>query len=168
MLRNKIMRINKLNDDGIGLVETLVALGITIVILTSLVSLSVFTVRVSLSSKLLLEGSKLASEELERVRAVRDRAEWENGIDGFIDLIHGCDTSDCFINDSLNVSTGRDTIGTGAEQVTRFFRVTDPINGDGIDQLVSDEVVRINVTTFWIVGGNSSYSHVYTDLTNWR
>lgn len=62
----------KPNQEGIGLVETIVALGLGVVVLTALVSLSVFTLRTSTRGKLMLEGSKRANEQLELVRAYRD------------------------------------------------------------------------------------------------
>jgi len=151
------------NEKGIGIVEVIAALGLAIIVLTSLVSLSLFTIRSSLHSKLLLEGTKLANREIELVRAFRDASpEWENGSDGFLDEMITC-TNGCYMND-LAVVAGNDVIGVGPEQTTRSFRAT---RIDGTQLLGGDEEVRISVEVSWFVGNDAKYARLYTDLTNW-
>jgi Tfp pilus assembly protein PilV len=161
----KMEYIKKLNNNqrGIGIVEVIAALGLAIIVLTALVSLSLFTIRSSLQSKLMLEGTKLANKELELVRALRDSsAEWENGSTGFLDRMIPCDTG-CYMN-NLVVVSGSDTTGTGPEAITKSFRATD-IDGN---QLTSgEEIVRISVEIAWNVGTDTKYARLYTDLTNW-
>lgn len=152
-------------EEGIGIVEVIAALGLAIIVLTSLVSLSLFTIRSSLQSKLLLEGTKMANRELELVRAFRDSsAEWENGSnDGFLDQMINCNTA-CHM-DGLTVDNGVDTVGSGPEAITRSFSAT---KIDGTSQLTSgDEEVRISVEISWQVGDETKYARLYTDLTNW-
>ena len=60
------------HEKGIGLIETIAAMGVAMIIVTSIVSLSVYTLRASTTSKLMIMGSKYATEELERLRAKRD------------------------------------------------------------------------------------------------
>ncbi|MFZ5425211.1 MAG: type IV pilus modification PilV family protein [Patescibacteria group bacterium] len=152
------------NENGIGLIETLVALGISLIVITSLVSLSVFTLRTSTQSKLLLQSSKLVNEEIELARAFRDSTDWAT----FTATMGNCDSSNCYITTSsgIGVSSGTETIGSGADQITRFFTTSDPINGDGVD--ASDNLVRIAVTVSWRVGTDVKYAHSYTELSNWR
>ena len=151
------------NEKGIGLIEVIAALGLSIIVLTSLVSLSLFTIRSSLHSKLLLEGTKFANREVELVRAFRDAVpEWENGSNGFLDEMMVC-TNGCHMDD-LNVVAGADLMGTGPEQISRSFRAT---RIDGNQLLSGDEEVRISVEVSWMVGTDTKYARLYTDLTNW-
>jgi Tfp pilus assembly protein PilV len=163
-------RAHKLNEKGIGLVEVIAALGVSVVVLTSLVSLALFTVRSSLQSKLLLEGTKLASRELELVRAYRDGSdEWENGSDGFLDEVMPCTNAAnaCHMVYSPGLSvdqSGAATEGSGAETITRQFTAT---RQDGTALQSGDEVVRIAVQVSWNIGNETKYARLYTDLTNW-
>jgi len=151
-------------EEGIGIVEVIAALGLAIIVLTSLVSLSLFTIRSSLQSKLLLEGTKMANRELELVRAFRDSsAEWENGSNGFLDQMINCNNA-CHMN-GLTVASGTDTVGSGAEAIIRSFSAT---KVDGVTQLTpGDEEVRISVEISWQIGDDTKYARLYTDLTNW-
>lgn len=165
-----MFRAHNINEKGIGLVEVIAALGVSVVVLTSLVSLALFTVRSSLESKLLLEGTKLASRELELVRAFRDASnEWENGTDGFLDSVMPCTdaANACHMVYSPGLSvdnSGSATEGTGAETITRQFTAT---RQDGTPLQSGDEVVRIAVQVSWDVGSETKYARLYTDLTNW-
>jgi len=158
------------NEKGIGIVEVIAALGLSIIVLTSLVSLSLFTIRSSLHSKLMLEGTKLANREIELVRAFRDSSdEWEIGGGaggGFLDdlISFSCDAGCHMIG--LSVHSGAQiTPITGPEAITRSFRAT---KIDGITPLQSgDEEVRISVEVSWEVGNDTKYARLYTDLTNW-
>lgn len=161
--------IKKISKDqrGIGIVEVIAALGLAIIVLTSLVSLSLFTIRSSLQSKLMLEGTKLANKELELVRALRDSSSmWydNSGSTGFLNQLRDntCNTG-CYMN-NLAVVSGTHTAGTGPEAITRTFRATD-IDGNPLD--ITDQVVRISVEISWDVGTDTKYARLYTDLTNW-
>ena len=165
-----ILAHNKMNEKGIGIVEVIAALGISVIVLTALVALSLFTLRSSLHSKLLLEGTKLANREVELVRAHRDAVtEWENGTNGFLDDVLPCvDVANaCHMNFAAGLGvdqTGADTAGSGAETITRYFIAT---RTDGSPLQAGDEEVRIAVVISWVVGEDTKYSRVYTDLTNW-
>ena len=171
------MHLKKINQKGIGLVEVIAALGISVVVITSLVSLSLFTLRSSLESKLLLEGTKVANRELELVRAYRDSSDvWVDENDfpaagdsgrAFLNNIDTCNsvTNMCHIDSSsFSVVTGVGTSGTGAEVVKWGFYVTQA--GGGPIQK-TDQAVRISVEANWLVGGQNKYARLYTDLTNW-
>lgn len=154
---------------GIGLVEVIAALGLSIIVLTSLISLSLFTVRSSLQSKLMLEGTKLANREIELVRALRDSSdEWENGSNGFLNEVMVCIAgSPCYMNAAtLSVISGSNVINAGTpEELEIFFIAYDP--NDETDLEITDEEVRVAVTVRWTVGGEDKYARLYTDLTNW-
>jgi hypothetical protein len=146
------------HEQGIGLIETIVALGISIIVLTSLVSLSLYTLRASQQSKYMLEASKLATEELERARAVRDsNTVWSS----FRTSILSCTVaSPCQINSALAIVSAGASPYTDPENgnYSRYFSVTEP----------SSNVLRVSVTVQYTIGGQTKYVRNYTDLTNWR
>ena len=148
------------NQNGIGLVETILALGIAIVVITALVSLAVYTLRSSQQSKYLLEGSKLASEQVELVRLGKDAsATWLD----FYNLMNTCSSKDCTadgtgaINDNPAPTDKQITLSNGAN-VDRFFRAT----------IIDNNTVRITSTVQWKVGPSVKKTTVVTDITNWR
>lgn len=160
------MRINKRNQKGIGLVETLLALGVGVIIITSMVSLSIFTLRASLQNKLQITGTQLASQEIELVRALRDSMDtWEQ----FTDEIDGTTGPDCFANDCYMANAATPTVSSGksiinedtAEELTKSFRVTDQSGGN-------KTLLRVNVSVVWKVGTDVKSAYTYTELSDWR
>lgn len=182
IVRKKLMNFNyhkkNMNQEGIALVETIAALGLAVVVITALVSLSIFTLRSASRGKLLLQGSKLASEQLELVRAYRNANPWST----FVTAVQSCDgTPYCYMTISgppytLAVgsgseyayaldSSGQSTEGTPIE-TAYWFTVSDPINGDAVT--VSDNVVEIKVTVQWRLGPELKTTTIYTNVSNWR
>lgn len=158
--KNKNIKL-KINNKGFGLVETMLAMALAVIVITALVSLSIFTLRASQQSKYLLEGSKLANQELELVRASKENAaSWT----AFMTSITSC-TVNCYINPSTLavVTSAKETLVADAE-LTRHFYVTHPL---GIPSAISDQIVRISVVVSWRVGPNTRYAHTYTDISNW-
>lgn len=159
----------KLDQKGIGLIEVIASFSIAIVVITSLVALALYTVRASLNSKLLLEGTKIASREIERVRGYRDASlTW----DEFIADIgaSGADCScasapcakQCYMNTGpLNPVSGQVNETIDNQVVTRYFNVIP-------DAFDPNNIVRISVFVSWNVAGVAKSTHVYTDLTNWQ
>ena len=154
---------NNPGQKGIALVEVIVALGISLMVITSLVSLSIFTLRTSTQSKLLLEGTKTANSEMELIRAYRDTSvSWE----AFVNDTKACNTG-CSIdrtNQTIDYASAVQNAGT-LEEITRVFYVTTPAGGELLND---DQVARITVTISWRVGAQTKSTSVYTDLTNWR
>lgn len=157
--------VKKINQKGIGLIETLLALAVSIIIVTSMVSLAIFTLRASLQNKLLLAGTQLANQEIELVRALRDTTPWED----FIDQIDGTSGAicigagnECHMSSSgLTVEAGEQVINGGTtEEITKSFVLTD-INGD-------QSLIRVSVTVSWQIGSDVKYAHNYTELSDWR
>lgn len=162
--KNKNKYINNKNQKGIALVEVIAAVGIAVVVITSLVSLSISTLRTSLKSKLLLEGSKIANRELELVRAHRDNVPWSQFISDMTTL--NCDNSCSMSTDgSDTVNRNVSVEGSGTEALTRSFKATTP---GGAVLSASDSIARISVSVIWTIGGEEKGAYLYTDLTNWR
>jgi Tfp pilus assembly protein PilV len=169
-IHTKKTNFNRLNikqnmQSGMGLIEVIAALSVAVIIITALVSLAIFTLRSSLQSRLLLQSSKLTSEELERARAFRDvAASWNTNF--LTPLRTSCVNSNCYFDNSLTLRTGSEIINPNTpSQITRYFRVSDPTDGtiDG-----SENLIRVSVTVSWTVGNQTKYAHSYTDLSNWR
>ncbi|RJR27397.1 hypothetical protein C4561_02495 [candidate division WWE3 bacterium] len=166
-----------LNQKGIGLVEVIAAFGISMVVITALVSLSLYTLRSSLQSKLLLEATKIANRESELVRAFRD--------DENVSWLVFMDTLDITDNDPLvsdydctcaaapctkqcNMTSNPVQVNAGArvenidgQNVTHWFSIVPDANDP-------TNIVRVYVTVTWDVGTQAKMTNVYTDLSNWR
>ena len=154
----------KRNEKGIALVEVIAALGIAVVVITALVSLSIFTLRSSLRSKLLLEGTKVANREIELTRALRDSTTWAS----FITFVQACTIANpCSMSISpLGVTSGSTTENPDTtEAITRQFTATATDMGDLTG---SEDTVRISVSVTWGIGSDVKAAYLYTDLTNWR
>ena len=167
---------NKKFQKGFALVEVIAALGISALVITALISLSISTLRTSLDSKLLLEGTKIANRQVELVRAYRDGDDATTGEarswESFIDDLRNCrvlgeESSTCHMGDDGSVSGNTGKKGSGAEEVIYQFIMTNQ-DGTAIDSCVYPGVVRISVSVTWKVGDKDKGSYIYTDLSNWR
>lgn len=163
MNKNLAVNFKKSSEKGIALVEMIVALGIAAIVITSLVSLSISSLRMSVKSKLLLEGSKIANRELELVRAYRDNSTlWAQ----FIADIRNCNNP-CSMNTAgggLYLNPTIENLGT-TEVITRSFTATTP---GGAQLQTTDDIARISVSVTWKIGAETKGAYLYTDLTNWR
>lgn len=158
---------------GFALVEVIAALGISALVITALISLSISTLRTSLDSQLLLEGTKVANREIELVRAYRDGVDATTGEarswEDFINEVRTCHQNflgPCSM-DVINtvVLPYVSVAGEGAKKITRSFIVT---NLDGSAITDTPSVVRVSVSVTWKVGDKDKGSYIYTDLSNWR
>ncbi|MBI2414475.1 hypothetical protein HYV31_01340 [candidate division WWE3 bacterium] len=154
------------NESGIGLVETMLALGIGLIVITSMVSLSIFTLRSSLQNKLMLAGTQTATQQIELMRAFRDsKVSWDEFI-ADVDGTNGinCFTSDCHMIDSgvTTVVAGENTLNPNtAEELKKSFRLTDQSGG-------AKTLIRVSVNVSWKIGATTKYAHNYTELSGWR
>lgn len=159
------------NEKGMSLVEVIAAFSITVVVLTSLVSLALFTLRSSLTSKLLLEGTKTAQREIELVRAFRDQsASWTQFRTDLNTMRCTCPAGaascllQCYMSTGggvLQPVTGQQTLTVDNQQVTHFFNIIPDAND-------ATNIVRVSVEVSWKIGSQTKSTHVYTDLTNWQ
>jgi len=163
------MSIKRLNNKGIGLVEVIAALGITLMTITALVSLALYTMRTSLQSKLTLEGSKMASREMELVRAYRDRsATWNDFVTALTSTGCEVDAGAGICHMGTDIATLAPLSGSFVEtvdsqSVTRSFSADLDPAGTG-----DNNVVYITVTVSWSITGRTHQTNLYTYLTNWR
>ena len=155
-------RFNK----GIGLIEVIAALGISVVVITALVSLSLFTMRTSLQSKMLMNSTKSANQQLELVRAYRDSHSWAD----FILAMRNCDSAPatvCRISTS-QVITAAAPVADAAFGPTTLdvYFVASNLSGGEVGE--DDLSVRISVTAKWRVGSALKTTNMYTEFTNWQ
>lgn len=170
---------SKNNEEGLGLIETIAALGLAVVVVTSLVSLSVFTLRTSNRGKLFLRATKLANQEVELVRAFRDAQLWTDFVNAMLGASCQDTNSDAACSMSidasknLTVNSGPTRLDVGGlNEITYYFTVSDPISESDDVQAgfvdASDPVLRINVTVEWDLGGETQSTNIYTDVSSWR
>lgn len=163
---NQAKKSHLKTSKGIALVEVIAALGIAVVVLTALVSLSLFTLRATLSNKLQLEGTKWATRESELIRAYRDQSDFTWAM--FISNMTSC-TSPCCINtetDPISVQHTYCVASAGTpEEVIWSFTATN-LTGGALTP--TDTTARFNIKATWIVGGVLKQTNLYTDLSNWR
>lgn len=155
----------KKKESGIGLVEVIAALGIAVVVLTSLVSLSIFTLRASLRGKLLSEGSKFSNREMEWIRAYRDSTSWEV----FKMAFSSCTSDFCHM---------QMTAGSGVSPVSgKYVEYTDASGKPTVNSVWrgfivqiddANDIVKVTTEASWLIGGQTKFSHIYTDFSNWR
>ena len=171
--KDNIILKKKKTQKGFALVEVIAALGVSALVITALISLSISTLRTSLDSELLLEGTKIANREVELVRAYRDGYVSEDTPRSWVDFVTAVEN--CYGTTPCSMGIGGTDIipnpsseGTGAKQVTRSFVATQT-NGDSLAGVSPQpSVVRISVSVTWAVGDQQKGSYIYTDLSNWR
>lgn len=157
------MRLNKLNQKGMGLIEVIAALGIATMVITSLVSLSIFALRSSLKSKLLLEASKMANREMELIRAYRDRNTW----DDFVTTVTPCAPNANPKVPTCNMDLDSSVINTtGSTPDVASLDIDDIARGFYVEQDAG--VVKVTVVAQWKEGGVLKNTTLRTDLTNWQ
>ena len=156
----------KINQSGIGLVETIVALGISVIIIVSLVSLSVFVLRSSIQSKQLLQSSKVANEQIQLVKAYRNSNSWDQFVNTMASCTQVTPCSATLGGTSIAIFNGNLTLneGTATAMSVNFF-ATDPVNGGDVEP--TSNIVRIAVNVSWYLGSDVKSTHIYTELANW-
>ncbi|MCA9307982.1 hypothetical protein KC980_00555 [candidate division WWE3 bacterium] len=175
---NNLYKIFK-KQHGVGLVETIFAIGIAVVVMTSLVSLALVSLRTSQKNTSLLRQSKLASEELERIRTYKLTRDWKD----FVDDMRNCTgTSYCYIAPDLVLHIdlvppyGESLEAFGDANIYRYFKAYDPaavsypVTSDSaliIDPGTTPDLLRVSVTVETHVGDDVVSAHTHTDISNW-
>jgi len=163
MYLNKIFK----NNNGIGLIEVIASIGLATVVVTSLVSLSIFTLRTSLKSKLLVEGSNFARRELELVRAYRDSKSWST----FVTVMNACtsSTKTPLCNITIDSTTGVLSVNTnGPNPKVEAMSVEDVSIGFYVLPQPDQNVIKVNVVSQWKEGDQIKNTTLRGDFTNWQ
>lgn len=157
------------NNKGLGLVEVIAALGISVVVITALVSLALFTMRTSLQSTQLMNSTKVVNEQLELVRTYRDSNTWVDftaGMEACRSLTKGCKFTSG--TTTLPSATTLKTYSElGATELYVYFQAQNPENS-GATITSETKVVRVSVYAKWLIGKDAKQTSLYTDYTNWQ
>ena len=166
------MQLNKLkNNNGIGLIEVIAALGVATVVTTSLVALSVFTLRSSLRSKLLMEGSKYSSQQMELLRAARDKNTWTD----FVNTLKSNKCVNLNTTDKVKIKCTVSTDGV----ISSISNPLDTYNSLAADKVLTGfylttdivdipQTVNVLVVSMWRDGNQDKISSLRSDFTNWQ
>ncbi len=174
------MRISRIkeNQEGLGLMEVILAFGVSIIVVTALVSLATFVLRSSTESSRMMQATRLANQELERIRVVRDLyiADEDLNWSDFYNAIRDCAFSDPPCGEgSATCSIDLTVAGT-----QNFIQYGNPPETDGItvcfafreirtqpDDSIDTNKADIIAIGTWVLGGERKYVHNYTRLSNW-
>ena len=171
------------NQDGIGLVEVILAFGVAVMVTVAMVSLGAYVLRVSTESSRLTQGTRLANQELESIRVARDLyvssavLSWED----FYNAVLGggavpvcnltCTASDCSCGtNSCNVvlSGSTATIRKSPQRIVDSITVcfgARAVPPSGVRDLEKIDIVSV---ASWSIGGHQKSALNYTRLTNWK
>lgn len=146
LLRGSKPMSKKENSSGQSLLEVVVALGVTTLVLTALVSVVTVAVRNARFAKNQSLATKYAQEGIEAARTIRDR-DWSQLANG----IHGL----FWDGSQWSFSGSSDSPSSG---FTRVVDVSEP--------LASQKLVTVTVS--WSEGGRTHQSRLTTYLTEWE
>lgn len=141
---------NYFNNRGIGLVESLIAITLAIILIVSLLTLTNFNIRNTLLVTENQDAINNANQLLENLRSVKDI-----NFSEFISKLEICISSPCVYN-SGNITS----IQSNADNPSPFSYFK--------SRKISDNEVEITIITEWKVGNSKFSSPLQTIFTNWR
>ena len=139
-----------MDHSGQSLIEVLIAVTVVVVVLTALAAGSTRAVSNQIYSSQQAQATKFAVEQMERVRAYRDR----NGIDAV--------TCAAYCNIDINLNKGTPQFVTG--NFTIWFSVG--LFGASCPDPASSKWIDVFVT--WTDVGATKQAKLSTCLSNWR
>ena len=171
------------NQDGIGLVEVILAFGVAVMVTVAMVSLGAYVLRISTESSRLTQGTRLANQELESIRVARDlyasspTLSWED----FYNAVLGggavpvcnltctasdcsCGTNSCYVSLSGGVASINKAPPKVVDGITVCFGAK-PVTVAGVRD---PEKIDIIAVASWNIGGHKKNALNYTRLTNWK
>lgn len=148
-----IKLINKkyINNKGIGLVESLIAITLAIILIISLLTLTNFNIRNSLLVTENQDAINSTNSLIENLRSLKD-----SDFTSFATKVFSsCKTTNCFVSSGTIVDA---VINLDDQSPVSYFRVRE----------ISSQEVEINIITEWKVGDQKFSSPVSTVFSNWR
>lgn len=148
------------SEKGQGLVETLLAVSVAIIVVTSLISLGVFALRNSRQASYTAQATQIAQRQLEYARAYRDvsTTTWAT----FDGLRTSCATA-CYFTGVIAPTAGSDSTSVSPFTYSVKFYCAP-------SQTCSSTtgVIRADAVVTWTIGGKTQTIYNTTDFTNWR
>lgn len=146
----------RINNKGIGLVETLLAVVFAVSLIVSLVTLANFNIRTALINTETQRSISSANQLIELLRSKKD-----TNFSNFYNFVAGsCVNNFCFVDSSSgDITVGNPTPLNGGNPVSVFkveLSTTDP------------EEIKINIITKWKISNKDFSSPISTVFTNWR
>ena len=164
-----------------GLIEVMLAMGIAAAASVAMISLLIRSSRASLQSELMTRATEVAARELDYARALRDTYSWTE----FVKIVNGDDTDKgancvptsvggtemCHVDTTYALPVGKvigdfNTAGSPPRDLKWFFYVTESNGSIAVTE--SSTSLRVHVQVEWTTGKENQYTHIYTDLSNWR
>lgn len=145
----------KSSNEGIGLIETILAVLFSIFLIIALVTLTNFNIRNSTLADENQKAINSANSLVESLRSLKDIS-----FTAFVtETVAQCSNTNCTVTGNNTGDTvGPVNIDLAAQSPVSYFRVS---------QVSSDEI-KINVTTLWKIGTKTFSSPLSTTFTNWR
>lgn len=146
----------RIDNKGIGLVETLLAVVFAVSLIVSLVTLANFNIRTALINTETQRSISSANQLIELLRSKKD-----TNFSNFYNFVAGsCVNNFCFVDSSSgDITVGNPTPLNGGNPVSVFkveLSTTDP------------EEIKINIITKWKISNKDFSSPISTVFTNWR
>lgn len=146
--------LKKINNQGIGLVETLLAVVFAVSLIVSLVTLANFNIRTALTNTETQRSISSANQLIENLRAKKD-----TNFSNFKSIIETrCIETSCYLNSSGDIVAGEPEVTNSGNPVSTF-RVEIPEDS---------EEIKVNVLTRWKISNKDFSSPLSTIFTNWR
>jgi Tfp pilus assembly protein PilV len=140
-----------LNNQGIGLVEALIAITLAIILVVSLLTLTNFNIRNSLLVTENQDAINSANVLLENLRSLKD----SDFSDFATKVYSSCKTQICTVSSKVIVDA---SIDPNNLKPYSYFKVRE----------ISAQEIEINIVTEWKVGNQKFSSPVSTIFSNWR
>lgn len=154
---DQLQSLKSINNKGIGLVETLLAVVFAVTLLVSLVTLANFNVRTALQNTESQRSVSSANKLIEDLRVIKD----SNFVDFKSKVIsNNCQNSFCYLN-GANITQGEPAVDNTGSPVSTF-KVVIPDSPENPDEII------INIITRWKISNKDFSSPVSTVFTNWR
>ena len=145
----------KINNQGIGLIETLLAVVFSISLILALVTLTNFNIRNSILVDENQRAINSANSLVESLRSLKD-------IDFTTfrtEVTSECVATDCIVTGNIaNNIVGPITLDSNTKYPVSYFRASQ----------VSTNEIKLNITTVWKIGSKTFSSPLSTTFSNWR
>jgi Tfp pilus assembly protein PilV len=145
----------KNSNEGIGLIETILAVMFSIFLIVALITLTNFNIRNSTLADENQRAINSANSLVESLRSLKD-------IDFTTfrtEVTSECVATDCIVTEN--------TAGNTVSPITLDSTTLYPISYFRAAQVSNDEI-KLNITTIWKIGSKTFSSPLSTTFSNWR